>query len=40
MSVLELAERPLSGLDQLRAWLDSGRQPAMGDTLGFRLVEI
>ena len=40
MSVLELAEAPLSGLDQLRAWLASGRQPAMGDTLGFRLVEI
>ena len=40
MSVLELADAPLSGLDQLRAWLASGRQPAMGDTLGFKLVEV
>jgi uncharacterized protein (TIGR00369 family) len=40
MSVLELAETPLSGLDQLRAWLASGRQPAMGETLGLKLVEV
>jgi uncharacterized protein (TIGR00369 family) len=40
MSVLELAEIPLSGLDQLRAWLASGRQPAMGETLGLKLVEV
>jgi uncharacterized protein (TIGR00369 family) len=40
MSVLELADPPLSGLDQLRAWLAGGRQPAIGDTLGFKLVEV
>ena len=40
MSVLELAETPLSGVDQLRAWLASGRQPAIGETLGLRLVEV
>ncbi|HLZ82589.1 MAG TPA: PaaI family thioesterase [Caulobacteraceae bacterium] len=40
MSILELAEAPLSGLDQLRAWIASGRQPAIGDTLGFKLVEV
>ena len=40
MSVLELAETPLSGLDQLRAWLASGRQPAIGETLGLKLVEV
>jgi uncharacterized protein (TIGR00369 family) len=39
MSVLELSEAPLSGLDQLRAWIASGRQPAIGDTLGLKLVE-
>jgi uncharacterized protein (TIGR00369 family) len=39
MSVLELADAP-SGLEQLRAWLAGGRQPAIGDTLGFSLVEI
>jgi len=40
MSVLELSETPLSGLDQLRAWIASGRQPAIGDTLGLKLVEV
>jgi uncharacterized protein (TIGR00369 family) len=40
MSVLELAETPLSGVDQLRAWLASGRQPAIGETLGLKLVEV
>jgi uncharacterized protein (TIGR00369 family) len=40
MSALELANPPLSGLDQLRAWIASGRQPAMGDTVGIKLVEI
>lgn len=40
MSILELAEAPLSGIDQLRAWIAGGRQPAMGDTLGFKLVEV
>lgn len=40
MRILELAETPLSGLDQLRAWLASGRQPAIGDTLGLELVEV
>ena len=39
MSILELAEAPLSGLDQLRAWMAGGRQPAIGETLGFKLVE-
>ena len=40
MSVLELAETPLSGVDQLRAQLASGRQPAIGETLGLKLVEV
>jgi uncharacterized protein (TIGR00369 family) len=40
MSALDLADPPLSGLEQLRAWMDGGRQPAIGDTLGFKLVEI
>jgi uncharacterized protein (TIGR00369 family) len=40
MSILELANPPLSGLEQLRSWLADGRQPAMGDTLGFKLVEV
>jgi uncharacterized protein (TIGR00369 family) len=39
MSILELAEAPMSGLDQLRAWMAGGRQPAIGETLGFKLVE-
>jgi uncharacterized protein (TIGR00369 family) len=39
MSVLELAKPALSGLDQLREWIASGRQPAMGDTLGLKLIE-
>jgi uncharacterized protein (TIGR00369 family) len=30
----------LSGLEQLRALLSSGRQPPIGTTLGFRLVSI
>ncbi|GAC1679280.1 MAG: hypothetical protein NVS9B2_30400 [Steroidobacteraceae bacterium] len=29
-----------SGLDQLRAWIALGRQPAMGETLQFSLVEV
>ena len=40
MSILELAEAPLSGIDQLRAWLAGGRQPAIGETLGIKLVEV
>ena len=36
MSALDLADPPLSGLEQLRAWMDGGRQPAIGDTLGFK----
>jgi uncharacterized protein (TIGR00369 family) len=40
MSALQLADPPLSGLDQLRAWLAGGRQPPMGDTLGIKLVEV
>ena len=40
MNTLELAEAPLSGLDQLREWFAGGRQPAIGDTLDFRLVEV
>jgi uncharacterized protein (TIGR00369 family) len=39
MSILGLAEAPLSGLDQLRAWMAGGRPPAIGETLGFKLVE-
>jgi uncharacterized protein (TIGR00369 family) len=39
MSALELAAAPLSGLDQLRAWIASGRQPPIGETLGLKLVE-
>jgi uncharacterized protein (TIGR00369 family) len=40
MSEVELLEKPPSGLDQLRAWIAGGRQPAIGDTLGFKLVEV
>jgi uncharacterized protein (TIGR00369 family) len=40
MSVLELADPPLSGVEQLRAWLASGRQPPIADTLGLKLVEV
>jgi len=40
MSVLKLAETPLTGLEQLKAWRASGRQPAIGETLDFALVEI
>jgi uncharacterized protein (TIGR00369 family) len=40
MSVLELADPPLSGVEQLRAWLASGRQPPIGDTLGLKLAEV
>jgi len=40
MSVVKLAETPLSGLEQLKAWRASGRQPAIGETLDFKLVEI
>ncbi len=29
-----------SGLDQLRGWLESGQQPAIGETLKFSLVEV
>lgn len=32
--------RDLSGLEQLRALIKSGRRPPIGDTLGFTLVEI
>ncbi|MBX7198637.1 MAG: PaaI family thioesterase [Rhodospirillaceae bacterium] len=32
--------RDLSGLEQLRALIKSGRRPPIGDTLGFALVEI
>jgi uncharacterized protein (TIGR00369 family) len=37
---LDLVEAPLSGLEQLRAWFADGWQPAIGDTLDFRLVEV
>ena len=40
MSILELAEAPMSGIDQLNAWMAGGRQPAIGETLGFKLVEV
>jgi uncharacterized protein (TIGR00369 family) len=40
MSVLELSPTPLSGLEQLEAWVAGGRQPAIGETLEFGLVEI
>jgi len=30
----------LNGLDQLRLWIASGTQPAIGDTLKFSLVEV
>ena len=30
----------LDGLAQLRAWLETGSQPPMGGTLGFKLVEV
>jgi len=40
MSVVKLAETPMSGLEQLKAWRASGRQPAIGETLDFKLVEI
>lgn len=33
-------ENDRDGLAQLRAWLESGAQPPMGNTLGFRLVEV
>ena len=32
--------KDLSGLDQLRALLKAGRQPPIGETMGFGLVEI
>lgn len=32
--------RDLSGLEQLRALIKSGRRPPIGDTLGFTLVEV
>src|SRR5882757_4973802 len=35
-----LAERPMSGLDQLRAMIVSDAQPAIGRTLDFSLVEV
>lgn len=31
---------PLTGLEQLEAWRDSGQQPPIGETMGFSLVEI
>ena len=40
MSILELSNPPLSGLAQLQAWQAGGRQPAIGETLGFSLVEV
>lgn len=30
----------LDGLAQLRAWLEAGQQPPMGETLGIHLVEV
>ena len=40
MSIVQLAESPMSGLDQLTAWINGGGQPPIGETLDFRLVEV
>lgn len=39
---MNLLEQPgaASGLEQLRGWLASGQQPAIGETLKFSLVEV
>jgi uncharacterized protein (TIGR00369 family) len=40
MSAVDVARPPLTGLEQLRNWSASGRQPAIGETLEFSLVEV
>jgi uncharacterized protein (TIGR00369 family) len=40
MSLAENLAPPFSGLEQLRALIAAGRQPSIGRTLDFRLVEI
>jgi uncharacterized protein (TIGR00369 family) len=40
MSAQEVSTPALSGLEQLRSWRASGRQPAIGETLEFTLVEV
>jgi uncharacterized protein (TIGR00369 family) len=40
MSVQEVSTPAMSGLEQLRNWRASGRQPAIGETLDFALVEV
>ncbi len=39
---MNLLEQPgaVNGLEQLRGWLASGQQPAIGETLKFSLVEV
>lgn len=39
MNLLEQADAA-TGLEQLRGWLASGQQPAIGETLKFSLVEV
>ena len=39
-SVDAVSESGRDGLAQLRAWIESGSQPPMGRTLGFKLVEV
>lgn len=38
MNLLE--ETTTSGLEQLQAWIAAGRQPPIGETMQFRLVEV
>ncbi|HKY92653.1 MAG TPA: PaaI family thioesterase [Nevskiaceae bacterium] len=38
MNLLE--ENTSSGLEQLQAWIAAGRQPPIGETMQFRLVEV
>ncbi len=40
MTVLTEDAPGLTGLEQLRSWLSGGRQPAIGETLQFKLVDI
>ena len=37
---MDLREGRVAGLDQLRAWIASGGQPPIGETLKFSLVEV
>jgi uncharacterized protein (TIGR00369 family) len=40
MDVLGETAPGLTGLQQLKVWLESGRQPAIAETLQFKLVEV